>query len=141
MKTSAFLAGARPNYVKVFPAMKDLATRRLPIRQVLIQSGQHYDDAMSDVFLRDFKMEKPTYFLGVGSGPHALQTAKVMIFSPLNPARRWSSRIRAACMRKHRISARPALQRGRCKEPCPIEGWDGKVASRITDALREMVGI
>ena len=79
MTTIAFLAGARPNYMKVFPAWKDMAARGLPIKQVLIHTGQHYDDAMSDVFFRDFEMEKPTHFLGVGSGPHALQTAKVMI--------------------------------------------------------------
>jgi UDP-N-acetylglucosamine 2-epimerase (non-hydrolysing) len=79
MKTVAFLAGARPNYMKVFPMWKAVAAARLPLRQVLIHTGQHYDEAMSDVFFRDFEMEKPTHFLGVGSGPHGLQTAKVMI--------------------------------------------------------------
>ena len=79
MKTVAFLAGARPNYMKVFPMWKAVAAARLPLRQILIHTGQHYDEAMSDVFFRDFEMEKPTHFLGVGSGPHGLQTAKVMI--------------------------------------------------------------
>jgi UDP-N-acetylglucosamine 2-epimerase (non-hydrolysing) len=79
MKKLAFLAGARPNYMKVFPVWKTLAAARLPVRQILIHTGQHYDEAMSDVFFRDFDMEKPTHFLGVGSGPHGAQTAKVMI--------------------------------------------------------------
>lgn len=79
MKSVAFLAGARPNYMKVFPVWKAAAAARLPVRPVLIHTGQHYDEAMSDVFFRDFEMEKPTHFLGVGSGPHGLQTAKVMI--------------------------------------------------------------
>ncbi len=79
MKNVAFLAGARPNYMKVFPIWKALQRRGLPIRPSLIHTGQHYDEAMSDVFFRDFAMEKPTHFLGVGSGPHGLQTAKVMI--------------------------------------------------------------
>jgi UDP-N-acetylglucosamine 2-epimerase (non-hydrolysing) len=79
MKKVAFLAGARPNYMKVFPVWKSLATAQLPIHQVLIHTGQHYDELMSGVFFRDFDMEKPTHFLGVGSGPHGLQTAKVMI--------------------------------------------------------------
>lgn len=79
MKTVAFLAGARPNYMKVFPVWKSVATARLPVRQLLIHTGQHYDDAMSDVFFRDFDMEKPDHFLGVGSGPHGLQTARIMI--------------------------------------------------------------
>ena len=79
MKQIAFLAGARPNYMKVFPVWKATAALRLPANQVLIHTGQHYDDAMSDVFFRDFEMEPPTHFLGVGSGPHGLQTAKVMM--------------------------------------------------------------
>jgi UDP-N-acetylglucosamine 2-epimerase (non-hydrolysing) len=79
MKKVAFLAGARPNYMKVFPVWKHLEAQRLPVQQVLIHTGQHYDEAMSDVFFRDFDMPKPTHFLGVGSGPHGLQTAKVMM--------------------------------------------------------------
>lgn len=78
MKRVAFLAGARPNYMKVFPIWKALQRSRLPVQPVLIHTGQHYDEAMSDVFFRDFNMEKPTHFLGVGSGPHGLQTARVM---------------------------------------------------------------
>jgi UDP-N-acetylglucosamine 2-epimerase (non-hydrolysing) len=79
MKTVAFLAGARPNYMKVFPVWKTMAAARPLVRQTLIHTGQHYDELMSDIFFRDFAMEKPTHFLGVGSGPHGLQTAKVMI--------------------------------------------------------------
>jgi UDP-N-acetylglucosamine 2-epimerase (non-hydrolysing) len=79
MKTIAFLAGARPNYMKVFPVWKTVAAAKLPLRQILIHTGQHYDELMSGVFFRDFNMEKPTHFLGVGSGPHGLQTARVMI--------------------------------------------------------------
>ncbi len=79
MRKIAFLAGARPNYMKVFPVYKAVAALGAPIQQVLIHTGQHYDELMSGVFFRDFGMEKPTYFLGVGSGSHGLQTAKVMI--------------------------------------------------------------
>jgi UDP-N-acetylglucosamine 2-epimerase (non-hydrolysing) len=79
MKRIAFLAGARPNYMKVFPVWKATAAARLPVEQVLIHTGQHYDEAMSDVFFRDFAMDPPTHFLGVGSGPHGFQTAKVMM--------------------------------------------------------------
>ncbi len=79
MKTVAFLAGARPNYMKVFPVWKQVEAQRLPWRPILIHTGQHYDELMSDIFFREFGMPKPHYFLGVGSGPHGLQTAKVMI--------------------------------------------------------------
>jgi UDP-N-acetylglucosamine 2-epimerase (non-hydrolysing) len=79
MKKIAFLAGARPNYMKIFPVWKTVAAAKLSLQQILIHTGQHYDELMSGVFFRDFEMEKPTHFLGVGSGPHGLQTAKVMI--------------------------------------------------------------
>ncbi len=79
LRKVAFLAGARPNYMKVFPVWKAMAATRAQVLQVLIHTGQHYDELMSGVFFRDFQMEKPTYFLGVGSGPHGLQSAKVMM--------------------------------------------------------------
>lgn len=46
---------------------------------LLVHTGQHYDANMSDVFFADLDMPKPDVFLGVGSGSHAEQTAKVMI--------------------------------------------------------------
>src|SRR4051812_38749287 len=47
-------------------------------RHVLIHTGQHYDRAMSDVFLEELGMPAPDYFLGVGSGSHAKQTAAAL---------------------------------------------------------------
>src|SRR5215469_1247605 len=46
---------------------------------LLVHTGQHYDKNMSDVFFSDLDMPQPDRFLGVGSGSHAEQTAKVMI--------------------------------------------------------------
>src|SRR5213076_2477205 len=48
------------------------------VRQVLVHTGQHYDVKMSDVFFQDLGMPNPDVHLGVGSGSHAQQTAKVM---------------------------------------------------------------
>lgn len=81
MKTHriALLAGARPNYMKVFPVWKEIAGRHPDLKASLIHTGQHYDDAMSDVFFRDFGMPEPDHFLGVGSGTHGAQTGRVMI--------------------------------------------------------------
>lgn len=45
----------------------------------IVHTGQHYDDEMSDVFLRQFGLPRPTHMLGVGSGSHAQQTAAVMV--------------------------------------------------------------
>ena len=49
------------------------------IRQILVNTGQHYDDAMAGGFLRELGLPRPDQDLGVGSGSHAVQTAKVMI--------------------------------------------------------------
>ncbi|MDZ4198626.1 MAG: UDP-N-acetylglucosamine 2-epimerase (non-hydrolyzing) [Kiritimatiellia bacterium] len=79
MKTIALLAGARPNYMKVFPIRRELSRRADRFRSVLIHTGQHYDPLMNDVFFQDFEMAPPEVFLGVGSGSHGAQTGKVMI--------------------------------------------------------------
>jgi UDP-N-acetylglucosamine 2-epimerase (non-hydrolysing) len=49
-----------------------------PVRQTLVHTGQHYDDAMSRVFLEQLGVREPDHRLGVGSGTHAAQTARVM---------------------------------------------------------------
>ncbi|HET7786506.1 MAG TPA: UDP-N-acetylglucosamine 2-epimerase (non-hydrolyzing) [Myxococcales bacterium] len=72
------VVGARPNFMKVAPILAQLR-RREGVRQVLVHTGQHYDAKMSDVFFRDLGMPDPDVHLGVGSGSHAQQTAKVMI--------------------------------------------------------------
>ena len=47
---------------------------------LLVHTGQHYDAAMSDTFFSDLQIPAPDFHLGVGSGSHALQTARVMEF-------------------------------------------------------------
>jgi UDP-N-acetylglucosamine 2-epimerase (non-hydrolysing) len=73
------IAGARPNFMKIAPLWHALA--RVPDRfdVAIVHTGQHYDDEMSDVFLRQFKLPKPSYALGAGGGSHAEQTAAVLI--------------------------------------------------------------
>ena len=78
MKTIVHVIGARPNYMKIAPLMEAVkATGQL--RQVLVNTGQHYDDMMARAFVRDLGLPTPDYDLGVGSASHAVQTAKVMI--------------------------------------------------------------
>ena len=69
--------GARPNFMKIAPILRELR-RRASVSQVLVHTGQHYDAKMSDVFFRDLGMPDPDVHLGVGSGTHAQQTASVM---------------------------------------------------------------
>lgn len=78
MKTIVHVVGARPNYMKIAPLME--ALKGAPgIRQVLVNTGQHYDEAMSKSFLRELQLPAPDRNLEVGSASHAVQTAKVMI--------------------------------------------------------------
>jgi len=76
------VAGARPNFIKVAPILEAFASRRcvhngFEVR--LVHTGQHYDRAMSDDFFRDLGIPEPDVNLGVGSGSHAEQTARVMV--------------------------------------------------------------
>ena len=70
------VVGARPNFMKVAPLVKELSRRGH--QALLIHTGQHYDENMSKVFFQDLGMPKPDAYLGVGSGTHAEQTARVM---------------------------------------------------------------
>ncbi|WP_050727641.1 non-hydrolyzing UDP-N-acetylglucosamine 2-epimerase [Vulgatibacter incomptus] len=72
------VVGARPNFMKIAPVMKAIAAAGFA-QQRLVHTGQHYDASMSDVFFDDLGLPRPDIFLGVGSGSHAEQTAKVLI--------------------------------------------------------------
>ena len=71
------IAGARPNFVKVAPLLRELLRQAIPHR--FLHTGQHYDEAMSDALFRDLAIPAPDANFGVGSGSHASQTAQVMI--------------------------------------------------------------
>src|SRR3954469_17260638 len=72
------VVGARPNFMKTVPVISALARRPDPVRHTLVHTGQHYDDAMSKIFLEEVGVGSPDYMLDVGSGAHAVQTARVM---------------------------------------------------------------
>jgi UDP-N-acetylglucosamine 2-epimerase (non-hydrolysing) len=77
VRTILSIAGARPNFVKVAPLVKEI--RRHPdLASVLVHTGQHYDRTMSQTFFDDLEIPAPDVNLGVGSGSHATQTAEVM---------------------------------------------------------------
>jgi len=88
-ETVAHVVGARPNFMKAAPVIHALGARGVP--QVVIHTGQHYDERMSDVFFRQLGLPEPDLNLGVGSGSHAVQTAAIMVeleraFADLRPA-------------------------------------------------------
>jgi UDP-N-acetylglucosamine 2-epimerase (non-hydrolysing) len=75
--TIVHVVGARPNFVKMAPVVTALE-RRGVFRQVVVHTGQHYDSRMSDDVLADLDFPDVDVFLGVGSGTHGVQTAKVL---------------------------------------------------------------
>lgn len=72
-----FVAGARPNFMKIAPLMA-AAAKRPELETLLVHTGQHYDEKMSETFFRQLGIPEPDVNLEVGSGSHARQTAAVM---------------------------------------------------------------
>lgn len=70
------VVGARPNFPKLAPVHR--AGQRADLAQVVVHTGQHYDDALSDAFFRDLGIVAPDVNLAVGSESHAVQTARIM---------------------------------------------------------------
>src|SRR5205809_2828253 len=67
--------GARPQFIKAAPVSRVL---RRSHEELILHTGQHYDDAMSDLFFRQLDIPAPDLNLGVGSGPHGAQTAAML---------------------------------------------------------------
>jgi UDP-N-acetylglucosamine 2-epimerase (non-hydrolysing) len=71
------IAGARPNFMKLAPLLRELA-RRGQLRATLVHTGQHYSHQMSDVFFEQLGMPEPDVHFEVGSASHGVQTGKIM---------------------------------------------------------------
>src|SRR5215467_14374544 len=72
------IVGARPNLPKIAPLMREMQRHPAKIDPILVHTGQHYDEALSDIFFRQMGIPTPHYNLEVGSGSHAAQTAEVL---------------------------------------------------------------
>jgi UDP-N-acetylglucosamine 2-epimerase (non-hydrolysing) len=88
------VVGARPNFMKaapiiaavqnhnerlaISPSLEGVGHSHLKLQSMLVHTGQHYDEAMSDRFFADLNIPQPDVHLGVGSGSHAAQTAEIM---------------------------------------------------------------
>ena len=78
------VVGARPNFMKIAPLVREMASRPDEFDQVLVHTGQHYDEAMSKTFFDELDLPVPDVNLEVGSGTHAAQTAQVLMrFEPV----------------------------------------------------------
>ncbi|WP_271255162.1 non-hydrolyzing UDP-N-acetylglucosamine 2-epimerase [Pseudanabaena sp. Chao 1811] len=71
------IVGARPQFIKA-AAVSRIARSLEHITEVLVHTGQHYDQNMSDVFFTELDIPKPNYHLGIGSGTHGIQTGKML---------------------------------------------------------------
>ncbi len=78
------IVGARPNFMKIAPIVREMRRRESEFQPLIVHTGQHYDAAMSDSFFVDLGIPKPDFHLEIGSASHAVQTAKIMIaFEPI----------------------------------------------------------
>jgi len=78
------VVGARPNFMKAAPIIRAIEAHngagKLPrVRHVLVHTGQHYGELMSDQFFHDLNLPKPDIQLGVGSATQATQTAQILM--------------------------------------------------------------
>ena len=71
------VAGARPNFMKIAPLVEAFAAHPA-IEAMLVHTGQHYDERMSDMFFRELGIPEPDVNLEIGSASHAVQTAEIM---------------------------------------------------------------
>jgi UDP-N-acetylglucosamine 2-epimerase (non-hydrolysing) len=79
MKKIVLVAGARPNFMKIAPILREIEKHPEELKGILVHTGQHYDHNMSDTFFKSLGIKEPDYNLEVGSGSHAFQTAEIMV--------------------------------------------------------------
>jgi len=77
VRTIDFVAGARPNFMKLSPVLRAIETLGL-IDARIIHTGQHYDYGMNEVFFKQLGIPEPHVHLEVGSGSHGAQTARIL---------------------------------------------------------------
>ncbi len=77
MKKIHLIVGARPNIIKASPVYNSLKNLKKYIIKV-INTGQHYDNIMMNIFIKELNFKLPDYNLQVGSGTHGVQTAKII---------------------------------------------------------------
>ena len=77
------VVGARPNLMKIAPLMAAYAGQP-GLEPLLVHTGQHYDESMSEVFFHQLGIPRPDLNLEVGSASHAVETAEIMrAFEPV----------------------------------------------------------
>lgn len=78
MKKLVFVFGTRPEIIKLSELIR-IAKNSHSFDVVLVHTGQHYSDSMSDIFIEELSLPSPAYNLGAGSGSHAEQLSKMLV--------------------------------------------------------------
>ena len=71
------IVGNRPQFIKLAPISKEIRKRKY--REVIIHTGQHFDENMSEVFFEELNIPEPSENLHVSGGSHSEMTARIMI--------------------------------------------------------------
>jgi UDP-GlcNAc3NAcA epimerase len=71
------VVGARPQFIKAAAVSREIA-KRPEMKEIIIHTGQHYDESMSRIFFEELAIPVPDYHLGIGSGTHGAQTGAML---------------------------------------------------------------
>ena len=71
------IIGARPQFIKASAFSRALKSYPA-VEEIIVHTGQHYDENMSDVFFEELNIPQPHYHLHIGSGTHGIQTGKML---------------------------------------------------------------
>jgi UDP-GlcNAc3NAcA epimerase len=77
MKTIATIVGARPQFIKSYPISRAFSASKL-VNEILVHTGQHYDENMSAIFFDQLGLRHPDFNLGIGSGTQGYQTGRML---------------------------------------------------------------
>lgn len=77
-KKIIIIAGARPNFMKISPIIKEIQKYPNELEYFLVHTGQHYDKNMSELFFEEFGIPVPNINLGIHGGSSVSQTARIM---------------------------------------------------------------
>jgi UDP-N-acetylglucosamine 2-epimerase (non-hydrolysing) len=72
------VVGARPNFMKLSPVVRELRKHKKRFEHIIVHTGQHYDYKLSKIFFQDLELPEPDIYLGIGSSSHSDQTARIM---------------------------------------------------------------
>ena len=136
------IVGARPNFMKMAPILRALASHQPPLPSLLVHTGQHYDQGMSHQLFEDLGLPRPQINLEVGSGSHAVQTAEVMRrFEPALDEHRPSCVLVVGDVNSTLACTLVAVKKGVpvAHVEAGLRSWDRKMPEEINRVLTDQV--